>query len=434
MTKETTKSDLPAESMKLIHSGKVLKDEDTIGSCQIKANDFLVVMITKTKKPTATTTPTAAAAAATPTETTTTAVPPSTEPAPAPTIATTAPTAATTATVTSSSASSTGNEFPIDIVNNLTSMGFPEPEVRACLRASRGNPDLAVEFLMNGIPPALAGSTIAPSSSSSVAPAGSSSSSTSQGRPLDALRNHPQINQLRTLIQSNPQMLPSVLSQIAQQQPDLLQEINANQAEFLAIMNEAPGTSTSTTNPVSSSTSIAATATTETTTNPPFPSGANITDPLRDLNPAQLQALANAMGVTPDQLNAAAQYLSNLPPQQMDTLMRMHEAMAVFPDDEDDLPFDGEGEDLNEPAGGIGEGGIPGRPRTQVISLTADEMAAVQRLTELGFDRNLCVQAFLACDKNESLAANLLMDGGFGFDDFDNSSNQQNHPDDDMYD
>jgi hypothetical protein len=33
--------------MKLIHSGKVLKDEDSIESCNIKPNDFLVVMITK---------------------------------------------------------------------------------------------------------------------------------------------------------------------------------------------------------------------------------------------------------------------------------------------------------------------------------------------------------------------------------------------------
>jgi hypothetical protein len=33
--------------MKLIHSGKVLKDEDVIESCNIKPNDFLVVMIAK---------------------------------------------------------------------------------------------------------------------------------------------------------------------------------------------------------------------------------------------------------------------------------------------------------------------------------------------------------------------------------------------------
>ena len=33
--------------MKLIHAGKVLKDDDVIGTCNIKPNDFLVVMIAK---------------------------------------------------------------------------------------------------------------------------------------------------------------------------------------------------------------------------------------------------------------------------------------------------------------------------------------------------------------------------------------------------
>merc|ERR1712174_727 len=46
----------------------------------------------------------------------------------------------------------------------------------------------------------------------------------------------------------------------------------------------------------------------------------------------------------------------------------------------------------------------------QVLRLTEEEMAAVDRLTEMGFDRSEAAQAFLACDKNEALAANLLMD------------------------
>ena len=39
--------------MKLIHSGKVLKDSETIADCQLKPNAFLVVMISKAKKKTA---------------------------------------------------------------------------------------------------------------------------------------------------------------------------------------------------------------------------------------------------------------------------------------------------------------------------------------------------------------------------------------------
>merc|ERR1719198_2226398 len=61
-----------------------------------------------------------------------------------------------------------------------------------------------------------------------------------------------------------------------------------------------------------------------------------------------------------------------------------------------------------------GPGGDFGGP--QVLRLTEEEMAAVDRLTEMGFDRSEAAQAFLACDKNEALAANLLMDsaGDFG--------------------
>ena len=34
----------------------------------------------------------------------------------------------------------------------------------------------------------------------------------------------------------------------------------------------------------------------------------------------------------------------------------------------------------------------------------------VQRLESLGFDRNRCIEAFLLCERDESLAANFLFD------------------------
>ena len=50
LMKEQSNAELPAPALKLIHSGKVLKDDQTIESCGIKTNDFLVVMVTKPKK------------------------------------------------------------------------------------------------------------------------------------------------------------------------------------------------------------------------------------------------------------------------------------------------------------------------------------------------------------------------------------------------
>jgi UV excision repair protein RAD23 len=52
----------------------------------------------------------------------------------------------------------------------------------------------------------------------------------------------------------------------------------------------------------------------------------------------------------------------------------------------------------------------------------------------MGFDRADAAQAFLACDKNEALAANLLMDGGFGFGNDDSGGNEGGDDMDDMYD
>ena len=73
------------------------------------------------------------------------------------------------------------------------------------------------------------------------------------------------------------------------------------------------------------------------------------------------------------------------------------------------------------------------------MRLTAEEMAAVDRLAEMGFDRTEAAQAFIACDKNEALAANLLMDGGLfdgGAGDFGSGGNNGggNDETDDMYD
>jgi len=416
---ESQKSELPAANMKLIHSGKVLKDDQTIEGCGIKPNDFLVVMVTKAKKAAAAPAPAAAAPAAA-------APAPAAEapktPAPAPAAATETPAAAPApsappaAPVRPSEA-----DFAGEIVNNLTAMGFPEAEVRHCLRAANGNPDIAVEFLTNGIPPGMQ-----PSEQSAASPAGGSSSSS--GGPLLALRNHPQFNDLRRLVQSNPNMLQTVLTQIGEQQPELLAEINANQGAFLEMMNE----------PVTESSSSPAPAPSSGTSSSPAPAPAGgeggmpgmlegITHPaqmaqmIQNMSPDELTQMAQMMGLSPDQLRTTAQMLGQIPPEQLQQYMMQA---------------------MQGGGGGSPGGGLMGGP--QVLRLTEEEMAAVDRLTEMGFDRTEAAQAFLACDKNEALAANLLMDsmgdgGGFGFggggvDPGNNNGGGDNDDGDDMYD
>ncbi|CAG8522635.1 11512_t:CDS:2 [Acaulospora morrowiae] len=49
-------------------------------------------------------------------------------------------------------------------------------------------------------------------------------------------------------------------------------------------------------------------------------------------------------------------------------------------------------------------------PPPQYVSVTQEEKEAIDRLVDLGFDRALAIEAFLACDRNEELAANYLFE------------------------
>lgn len=412
ITQESQKAELPASTLKLIHSGKILKDEDTIGACGVKENEFLVVMVTKAKKvaaapPKVETAPAEAAPAAEPTPTNATAA------------ATATTTPAPTATTTPS-APRAADTFSEEVVTNLTSMGFPEAEVRHCLRAAHGNPDVAVEFLTNGIPDGVAeAASFVNATSGGATTSASPAAVAAGGRPLQALRNHPQFDALRNLVQSNPGALQQVLTQIGQQQPDLLAEINANQAAFLQMMNEPVVASSSSSS--SSSNSGAAGAGGGANMMMEGMGGGNpaqMAQMIQSMSEGELQQMAAMMGLSPEQLRATAQVIGQMPADQLNQFMM--QAMG------------------QEGGGGGGGGG----GRQQVLHFTEEEMAAVDRLTDMGFDRSEAAQAFLACDKNEALAANLLMDsmanggffGGDGGSGNDGNGGDNNDDDDIMYD
>lgn len=255
-------------------------------------------------------------------------------------------------------------------IANLVSMGFPEAECRSALEAANGNPDLAYEFLLNGVPEQFR-------SQQSTQRGGAVQSTGTNSAALLPLRNSPQLNDLKRLVQSNPAALPQVLNVIGQQSPELLEAIHANNDEFLALMNEPISATPAVVTPAANPTPAGLPAAGET---------AQLATLLQSLPAEQRAAFAQQLGMTPEQLQGFMQMISSLPPEQLSQLMS-----------------------------GAGASGVP--EGAQVIRLTEEEHAAVSRLTQLGFTQQQAVQAYLACDKNEGLAANLLFDGGFGFDD-----------------
>ncbi|EAW12511.1 putative UV excision repair protein (RadW) [Aspergillus clavatus NRRL 1] len=335
--------------LKLIYSGKILQDDKTIETYNIEEKGFIVCMVSKPK---------ATSAAATPSQAPSTpsravASTPAAPPAPAPSAATSTP--AVPATPSPAAPAQPSADTPVAfndpsallsgaqseaVVAQMESMGFPRSDINRAMRAAFFNPDRAIEYLLNGIPETIhqeqqqqqqqqqAGAGAAASPPAPSAPSGESvPSSTGGDEPvnlfeaaaqagtgegagrgaragvegagealpnLEFLRNNPHFQQLRQLVQQQPQMLEPILQQVAAGNPQIAQLIGQNEEQFLQLLSE-----------------------------------------------------------------------------------------------EDD-------------------GALP--PGTHAISVTEEERDAIERLCRLGFSRDLVIQAYFACDKNEELAANYLFE------------------------
>jgi len=265
-------------------------------------------------------------------------------------------------------------------VATLKEMGFPEDQVRAALNAAFGNTDRAVEYLMTGIP-AGAAEQARPAPSS-----GSSAPSTAGSGSFPLLRAQPQIlNQLKVASRDNPQALAQVIQQLKNTHPQIIQEINANRPQFMELMREpvqeTPGESGFDDDTMDTEG--------EGGFEDPSQTMARFLGDLQNMTPEERAHAAAAMGVNPNEMQALIQMMGSLPPAAL---------ASVF----SQMQGGGGGG-----AGGAGGMGAP-NPHQQVVHLTQQEVDAVNRLQELGFSRQACLEAYLACDKNEELAANYL--------------------------
>ena len=174
----------------------------------------------------------------------------------------------------------------------MEAMGFPRAEIDRAMRAAFFNPDRAVEYLLNGIPesakreerqqatPAPAGGAPTPSAQANTGTTAESTGGDSQnlfdlaaqtgggrggargaqgagagaaagagagqegglggaGAPnLDFLRNNPQFQQLRQVVQQQPQMLEPILQQVAAGNPQVAQLISQHPDQFMQLLAE----------------------------------------------------------------------------------------------------------------------------------------------------------------------------------------------------
>ncbi|KAI0762093.1 hypothetical protein BD413DRAFT_585482 [Trametes elegans] len=346
------------ESQKLIYSGKVLPDSKSVESCEIKEKDFLVLMVSKPK-------PTPAAAASSSATPAVTAPPapaaPAAEtpaaPAAAPqppnapilTPAQAAPVQAPAEPRAPGDGFLTGDALQ-STIQNMIEMGFERDQVMRALRASFNNPERAVEYLFNGIPAHLDQSAPAAPAAAPAAQPAAPAAPAAAAQPAQPAQ-------------------PQNLFQLAQQQQQQQQQPAAAPGlGGLGGLGAAGG-------------------------------GAGAAATLAALaNHPQIQHLREIMAQNPALIQPVIQELAAQNPQLAQLFAQNPEALAQI--------LGGELGDDEE-----GGGGIP--PGAQVIQVTEEERAAIERLEALGFPRQAVIEAYFACDKNEELAANYLFDSGF---------------------
>ncbi|KAL6809172.1 XPC-binding domain-containing protein [Trichoderma sp. SZMC 28013] len=260
------------KTQKLIYSGKILKDDDTVQSYNIEEKGFVVCMVNKPKPAAAP----AAAAAPPATPAPPVASTPAVPPAPVQTSTQAAPPATPTPNRSTGTPSglAMGSERA-EAIANMEAMGFERTQIEAAMRAAFNNPDRAVEYLLTGIPESVQQTqransppqAAAPAAAAAAAPAddddgvnlfdlaaqrrggGAGAGQTGGGLSagaaaqaelgnLDFLRNSPQFQQLRQVVQQSPQMLEPILQQLGAGNPQLAQLIASNPEQFLQLLGE----------------------------------------------------------------------------------------------------------------------------------------------------------------------------------------------------
>ncbi|KAL4311663.1 hypothetical protein GQ457_01G040900 [Hibiscus cannabinus] len=308
------KDNYPCGQQLLIHNGKILQDETTLDDNEVSEDGFLVVMLRKSK-------PSGSAGASSAQHASSTA--PVSNPTPTSDASSQAPASKDTTSTNDATTANSSGDTDSEATSNLVAGTL-------AFRAANNNPERAADYLYSGIPESMAHFPTSQTTEASAAPvSGAPNSSPFNMFPpethsgagagaaagglesFDFLRNNQKFQALRSMIQSNPQILRPMLWELGMQNLPLLRRICDHREEFFEIINESP---------------------------------------------------EDSEGDIPDQA-------------------------------EEDTPL------------------------AIDVSVTPAEQEAIQRLEAMGFERDHVMEAFLACDRNEELAANYLLDNAGDFDD-----------------
>ncbi|CAI4059851.1 Rad23p SKDI_05G0330 [Saccharomyces kudriavzevii IFO 1802] len=363
-TKLAQSTSCEESQIKLIYSGKVLQDSKTVSECGLKDGDQVVFMISQKKS---TKTKVTEPPAAPETATTVPAGEPSTEQATASADAPTAPAAEelqpqeepSSNTEQAESVSTPG--FVVgtqrnETIERIMEMGYPREEVERALRAAFNNPDRAVEYLLMGIPENL--------------------------RPPE----------------------PQQQAVAPTEQPPTTATTAEQPAEDDLFAQAAQGGNTS-----SGALGSAGGAADAAQGGPPGSIGLTVED---------LLSLRQVVSGNPEALAPLLENISARYPQLREHIMANPEVfvsmlleavgdnMQDVMEGADDMV---EGEDIEV----AGEGAAAGPEQAEgegsfQVDYTPEDDQAISRLCELGFERDLVIQVYFACDKNEEAAANIL--------------------------
>uniref|UniRef100_A0A4W2FG64 UV excision repair protein RAD23 n=1 Tax=Bos indicus x Bos taurus TaxID=30522 RepID=A0A4W2FG64_BOBOX len=361
---EKGKDAFPVAGQKLIYAGKILNDDTALKEYKIDEKNFVVVMVTKPK---AVTTPASATtqqsnSAATTTVSSSTVPPVTQAPAPAPTSAPTP----TPASVTPAPRTASSEAAP----------------------ASAAKQEKPAERPVE--------TPVATTPTSTDSTSGDSSRSNLFEDATSALVTGQSYENMVTEIMSMGDEREQVIAALR------ASFNNPDRAVVQAVVDPPPAASTGA--PQSSVAAAAATTTATTTTTS---SGGH---PLEFLwNQPQFQQMRQIIQQNPSLLPALLQQIGRENPQLLQQLSQHQEHFIQM---------------LNEPVqeaggqgggGGGGSGGIAeaGSGHMNYIQVTPQEKEAIERLKASGFPEGLVIQAYFACEKNENLAANFLLQQNF---------------------